>query len=94
MTAMRRFRQAERTAARVIDGSAYVIAVDGQFMLELNEVGTLVWERLAQPATVEDLVASVESEFDVSPEPARRDVESFLSTLLERGVVAEEPPAT
>jgi len=90
---MFRFRQARRTASRVIDGSAFVVAIDQQNLLELNEVGTLLWERLEEPATVEGLVAAVAEEFDVQDDVARQDVQAFLDKLLERGVIVREDGA-
>lgn len=93
MPEMRRFRQAKRTAARLIDGAAFVVAIDHQSLLELNEVGTFIWEKLAEPRGVESLTRDVLVEFDVGADAARRDVEAFLGQLLERGAVVEEEPA-
>ena len=94
MPGMRRFRQAERTASRVIDGASFVIAIDSQVLLELNDVGTHIWERLAAPSTVDALAQAVAEEFEVDPVAAQRDVESFLGTLVERGVVTEDSGTT
>lgn len=94
MAGVQMFRQAERSAARVIDGAAYVVSVDRQMMLELNEVGTLVWETISKPATLEDLTQAVAEHFEVEPDAARQDVAVFLRTLVERGVAVEESAAT
>jgi hypothetical protein len=94
MAEVRVFRQAERSAARVIDGAAYVVSVDLQMMLELNEVGTLVWESLSVPASVDDLALVVSEAFQVERDDAVRDVVAFLRTLVERGVAVEESAAT
>lgn len=85
-----RYRRANRIAARVIDGAAFVVSVDQQRMVELNEVGTFIWEALEAPATVESLVAAVTEEFTVEASQARSDVETFLGQLEARGVVAHE----
>lgn len=90
MSALIQYRRAERVAARVIEGSAFIVSVDQQRMVELNEVGTFVWEALAPVATVDELVAAVTRAFDVDPSEARRDVESFLAELLDRGMVSRE----
>lgn len=84
------YRQAARTAARVIEGSAFVVAVDNQLLLELNDVGTFVWEKLQTPLTVERLTRMVVDEFEVDEEAARADVSTFLSQLTQRGVVEVE----
>ena len=82
------FQQAERSASRVIDGVAFLVSVDRQMMLELNEVGTFVWEMLARPTALEAIVAGVADEFEVDVETARADVHAFLATLVDRGVVS------
>lgn len=55
----------------------------------LNEVGTRIWELLAQPTTVEALVAALTSEYDVDTDTAREQVLEFLAALRERGLLAE-----
>ena len=86
-----RYRRGERTAARVIDGAAFVVSVDQQRMVELNEVGTFLWAALEAGATVETLSESLVQEFAVESAVARRDVEGFLAELVKRGVVVSEP---
>lgn len=86
-----RYRRAERIAARVIDGAAFVVSVDQQRMVELNEVGTFLWEALEGGATVDSLAEALVREFTVEPSAARRDVEGFLAQLVDRGVVRSEP---
>lgn len=85
-----RYRRADRIAARTIDGAAYVVSVDQQRMVELNEVGTFVWQALETPATVDGLVEEVCSTFEVDPSAARRDVETFLGDLETRGMLRSE----
>lgn len=90
MTVVSRFRQAERTAARVIEGAAYVVSVDKQMMIELNEVGTVVWEVMSRPSSLDELIEVVAERFEIEPAVAREDVGRFLQTLVERGVVVTE----
>lgn len=92
MRPVQEFSQAERTAARVIDGSAYVVAIDRQMLLELNEVGTFIWERLDRPMTLDALARAIAAEFRVEPEAAKRDAEEFIRLLVDRGVVSVEVP--
>ena len=90
MRAVQRFRQAPRAAARVIEGSAFVVSVDRQLLLELNDLGTFLWDRLEAPATLDMLTASVIAQFEVSPEAARADIETVLGQMIERGVISAE----
>ncbi len=54
----------------------------------LNEVGTRIWELLAQPTTVEALVAALTGEYAVDADTAREHVLEFLAELRERGLLA------
>lgn len=53
----------------------------------LNAVGSLIWERLAEPSTVVQLTSAVLGEFEVEPQRCRADVESLVSKLHEAGLV-------
>jgi hypothetical protein len=53
----------------------------------LNEVGTTIWEALAEPKAIDDLVALVTREYDVTPERAREDIDAYLADLTELGLV-------
>lgn len=87
---MRRFSQSGRIAARVIEGTAFVVAIDQQALIELNEVGTFVWESLRAPMSHEALTEAVVAHFEVDEETALRDVSTFLDVLVSRGVVVAE----
>ncbi|MEO8635453.1 MAG: HPr-rel-A system PqqD family peptide chaperone [Gemmatimonadales bacterium] len=60
----------------------------------LNGTAALVWDRLAQPATVEQLAAELCLRFDV-PEPARveQDVRAALERFTELALIAPEAVA-
>ena len=49
----------------------------------LNEVGTIIWNAIAEPTPVEHLVATVAGEFDVTPDRVRQDVAEFLEELAQ-----------
>src|SRR5215218_6741371 len=55
----------------------------------LDAVGARVWELLATPRRVSDLVRTVVGEFDVAPEQCERDVLALLDDLAERRLVSE-----
>ena len=53
----------------------------------LNEVGTTIWNAMAEPIALAELSARVAREYDVTREEAQRDVEAFLSDLLKLRLV-------
>jgi coenzyme PQQ synthesis protein D (PqqD) len=53
----------------------------------LNEVGTAVWDAIADPMSLDDLLATIVREYDAGVEEVRRDVEAFLADLAQLGLV-------
>jgi hypothetical protein len=56
-------------------------------MYVLNEVGTLVWERLDGRTVLPALVDAVCQGYDVSPEEAACDVTAFLGAMTCAGLI-------
>ena len=79
-----RLVQHERTACRVIDGKAVVIAIDQNQVHVLNGVGTRVWE-LCDGRPLEAIVTQIVTEFEVEHERAESDVRAFARRLLAVG---------
>jgi hypothetical protein len=53
----------------------------------LNEVGTVVWQRLATPQRVEALCDAVEAEYDVTRDVLMADLKVLLADLLDRNLI-------
>ena len=50
-------------------------------LISLNPVAEVIWNKLQQDTTREDLLAAILEEFDVSPEQASADLDDFLALL-------------
>ena len=55
--------------------------VDFNGLITLNESGVLLWKTLENGADMDALVAALMSEYDVTAQQARLDVEAFLEKL-------------
>ena len=55
----------------------------------LNEVGTFIWQKLAEPQVLSSLQSAVLSEFDATPKEVAKDIDHFLAELIEFGAVRE-----
>jgi hypothetical protein len=53
----------------------------------LNEVGTIVWERLHCGGTPEEICAHVRGNFGVVPDTFEDDIMSLLAELLEKNLI-------
>ncbi len=73
-------------SAAVGDELLMMSAAEGKYF-NLNDVGSRIWELLAQPVSAEALVAALTAEYDVDADTAREHVADFLAALRERGLV-------
>ena len=56
----------------------------------LNEVSALVWEKLQNPVSREDLLKAVLDEFEVDRATASADLDELLKTLRSYGVIEDD----
>ena len=72
-----------------MNGSAVMMDIMTGKYYNLGAVGGRIWELLEEPMTVTALVGKLTDEYDVPVEQCRADIEPFLTTLLERGLLVE-----
>ena len=101
MSAADTYIRSDAVVSRLIGGETLVVPVRGGVgdlasIYSFNEIGTMIWEALASPTSLEELVDLIEREYPVSWEQVRQDVALFLSDIRSAGLVAiadalEEP---
>lgn len=72
---------------RKMDGNAIVVSPRDGKVRVLNEVGSFIWQLLAdgnQLAVIEEQLVQT---YEVAPNQARQDLENFINDLLVRGIV-------
>ena len=74
-------------AYRVYDGKATIVLPERAEVHVLNEIGSLVWERIDGRRTLAEIVEEVTRTYDVTSDEARRDVAEFVGALLENDMV-------
>ena len=58
-------------------------------IMSLNETGAFLWDLLKDGAETKDLIDSLVKEYDVEEQTAAKDVDEFLASLRERGLIEE-----
>lgn len=76
----------EGFVVRKVAGVNVVISVESKadennHMIQLNDTGLLLWDRLVVGAEKEELVQLLLGEYDVTEDVARRDVDTFIELL-------------
>jgi hypothetical protein len=64
-----------------------VLDLEGSVYLRLNGSARVLWERLAESCTEEDLHAALLAAYDVDEARASADVTAFLTELRSRGLL-------
>ena len=81
-------------AAEVDDEIVMLDPASGKYF-GLGDTGARIWELLARPHTVDELVTRLTAEYDVDDDTCRSHVTTFLETLGAAGLVdigsAERP---
>ena len=76
-----------KVACRTLEGTAFILL--NSRMLSLNEVGTFLWGRLEEGASLEHLVSDVLEEFDADETQAKEDAQVFVNTLIDKELLIE-----
>jgi hypothetical protein len=85
-------RRAAGSAFRVVgDEGGFVVLPSRSEVKVLNPAGALIFSLLDGAHTREQIRDAVSSQFDVSPEQAQRDVDTFLRDLESHGMLAMDP---
>lgn len=56
-------------------------------LFSLNETALYIWNQLKKGTTPETLVCRMQSEYDVEAEQAAEDIEEFLQSIREKGIL-------
>jgi hypothetical protein len=85
---MEKYSAADDVVACELDGSFALLNLETSEYFKLNETGAVIWKRMAEGATLTELVSAICKEFDVSDEECRADVTDLVVTLEKAKLVA------
>jgi hypothetical protein len=72
---------------REIDGEIVALEVESSTYIAANRSGGILWQRLTEGTTQDELVGELTTRYEVEPEQARTDVAGFLAALTARGLL-------
>jgi hypothetical protein len=87
-----RYLKRDGFVTRSITGETIIVPIrsgvgDLDCIFTLNESGSHLWSLIDEGEGVRRMVEALESEYEVSLEEAERDVEEFLDSLVEAGLI-------
>lgn len=79
---------------RTVGGRNIAVAVgerckDFDGMITLNEMAGFIWDCLESDTTAEEIVKKILKEYDTDKEKATADVNAFIKTLRDAGLIDE-----
>lgn len=66
------------------------VALKVKGLVAMSESGSLLYQKLQQDCTKEDLVAALKAEYDVSQTVAEQDVDAFLDQMRQLEMLVED----
>jgi len=80
--------RATEVAARSLDGEMMIMSARNSTLFTLNPVGTIIWQSADGKTPLAEIVEQkICAEFEVDPEEALKDVESFVNDLASHGII-------
>jgi hypothetical protein len=70
-----------------LGADSVLMNTDSGDYLGLNEVGTRIWDLLSAPQSIDELVAALLNEYNVTDEQCKAEVNSFISRMQEKGML-------
>lgn len=70
-------------------GESTMLLLPSLEYLELDEVGAAIFDRVREPASVDEVVRGLLELYDVEPDVLRADVGEYLDQLVARGAVEQ-----
>ena len=77
----------EHVEYSVVDGKALLLDTERGGSVELDAVGTTMWELIAEELDLEEILRRLLQIYDVDEETLRKDFQAFLVGLTERGLL-------
>ena len=86
-----RYRVSPAVRASVSTDGLVLLDVHGGLVLASNPIGARIWTLIAQTRTCHQIAQQLTDDYGVPLDRAKTDVEAFVSALVARGFVSEDP---
>jgi len=70
-----------------MDGETVMMSIERGEYFGLGGVGSRVWELMAQPTSLAEIVRVICAEFEVDEAVCQADMQTFVDELIENGLV-------
>lgn len=92
LTSQTKLSQSHRFSSTELDDARVFLDIESGDYLSLKGPGLAIWESLATPLDVDELVRRLALRYGIDRERCTRDTLPFLQELLSAGLLEELPP--
>jgi hypothetical protein len=75
---------------QIVDSESVILDLASEQYFGLDEVGTRIWQLIAEHGCLSDVYDEILGEYDVQPEVLRRDLLELVTALAEQGLLRVE----
>ncbi len=87
-TMMQLYTRRANVAEREVDDAVFLVTSESETVFHLNATGGVVWRLLAEPTSIQQVVAVLHEAFpDVARERIETDVATVIDGLVDQGFV-------
>lgn len=79
--------KAEEVVLAQLDGKVVMMSIENGQYYGLDEIGSIIWEKIIRPIEFKHLIAQLVAEYDVPREKCEKDVAVFLKNLYEKKLI-------
>jgi hypothetical protein len=81
------FRPVPEAVMRALAGESVILHLGSGQYFSLDAVGTRIWQLLEAGRSRDDMLAALLDEYSVTREELEQDIDTFVQTLLDNGLV-------
>ncbi len=74
-------------SSRMIDGLSYIYLEDRKQLLQLNEIGSFIWEQINGVKTIADIIKACLKEYEGNKKEVVESIVEFLEILLQERMI-------
>ena len=78
----------DRQLSTTLAEDVIILGLDDSMYYGLNGAGARIWELLQTPRTIAEIVDTITTEFDATPERVAADLDVLIADLQSRGLIA------
>jgi len=82
-----KFKTTENFAWRNVNDEIIILNLKSGEYFTLNDVAQCIWTAVTEEKSVEEIKVKIIDEYDVSAEKAERDIDDFITGMIEQGLL-------